>query len=523
MGESESGNGGMLDRLRDVLEGSLLPAYLPTRRWFASKSRAVRAVRLVDATLLTARPASELALAIFEVARDDGERILYQIPLILQRVSDPVEAARLDGHIGLASIEGEPWLVRDALTDAEVAHRLLERIAAGGERRMRRGMIRAVRGTAFDALRGPDAGLGPIRLSAAEQSHSNVSFGDRLLLKVFRKLDAGINPDVEIGRALTERTSFRNMPRVGGSLEYQAEDGASYTTAVLQEYVPSRGQGWEFMLGLLRDFFAAAAAGDSGPQVRPIFKTLNTCLADVAILAERTGELHTALAGLVDDPDFVPEPFAAEDWQRTRRDLLAQADQTRTSLESSAQRIPEALAREARTLLDSIPAWLERQDAGGDVTGLGARIRIHGDYHLGQTLRTADDYVILDFEGEPAKPVASRRAKQSPLRDVAGMLRSFDYAAHAALDAARDAHPGRLEALERWGRAWVDMTSTTFLAVYQVVGAGADWYPADPARGRALLGRLLVEKALYELDYELNNRPTWISIPLRGLQTLVRS
>jgi maltose alpha-D-glucosyltransferase/alpha-amylase len=322
----------------------------------------------------------------------------------------------------------------------------------------------------------------------AEQSNTSVRYGDALMLKLFRRLQYGPNPDVEIGRFLTESSEFRGTPRVAGSVEYVTPDGQSASLAMLQEFHANRGDAWRTTLERLS---RVLDGGDPAESV-----------AAMARLGTTTAELHVALAS-GDEADFVAEPIDTQDITAWRAAILDEVQSAvdglrRRGIEVDAQQLAER-AEGIDTLLGSM------------------KTRHHGDYHLGQVLESADGaFMIIDFEGEPAKPLAVRREKRSPLRDVAGMLRSFDYARHAALRAG-DAHDE-----QRVARAseWYESVRTAFLHAYMstVTPAVPGLLPLD---ARPALDALELEKAAYEVLYELNNRPDWLPIPLTALQARV--
>ena len=241
------------------------------------------------------------------------------------------------------------------------------------------------------------------------------------------------------------------------------------------------------------------------------------------LLGRRTGELHVALATPTENQAFAAERFTVHDLAEEHERILAQAKTALDTLSGSLERVPAEVHEDATRLLalrDSLARLLEGLD--GNPADFGQRIRIHGDYHLGQTLRSRSDFLLVDFEGEPARTLEERRQKQSPLRDVAGMLRSFSYAAQAALQRATQRRPDTVEALRPWAMLWENASSAAYLTGYaEAVKAKAELMP-KAEQGRILLAALLLEKAFYELLYELNNRPAWLSIPLAGLLGLLQ-
>ena len=328
----------------------------------------------------------------------------------------------------------------------------------------------------------PDTPL-PVVRGPATSSNSLIFFGNRLLLKLFRRLEVGINPDFEIGRFLTEESPFDRIPKVAGAVEYRRANSGPITLGILQALVPNQGDGWRHALHELRLYFERVSGRLDGPDqaaherrsvpglaesnpAPAVQETIGTYLKAAATLGLRTAEMHLALAGAPHNPAFASEPLAAADLAALRAHLQEQGSQAIAVLRDNRERLPEEIAPAARRLLEEGPRVLEilGRAATGD-TG-ASKIRCHGDYHLGQVLWVDNDFVILDFEGEPAN-VEERRAKQSPLKDVAGMLRLFDYAAYAGLFAFTQDHPEDFGRLEPWAELWQQWTSAAFLREYR--------------------------------------------------------
>jgi maltose alpha-D-glucosyltransferase/alpha-amylase len=491
-----------------LLEEEALPAYLPRQRWFASKARTLEAVRIVDAS----GEIAPITLAFVEARYRDGASERYFVPLL--RVAG---AVRPEPRAIIVQVDGA--IIADALADDEACGALLGAIESGRQVATSSGTIRASRTAAYDEARGPADLPLMTRRGNVEQSNSAVFYGDRLILKVFRKLQPGLNPDLEIGRFLSERTRFDRIPKVAGAIEYARPGGEPITLAILQELVPNRGTGWDQALGALGLHDLRLAAKDEGGEPGPD-EGIGDYARSAATLGRRTAEMHLALASDPTDPAFAPEPLTGADLLALARDIRAQAEQARDVLRVRRATLPADVSARALKVLDDVPRQLARLVDLDAIADDATKIRVHGDYHLGQVLWTGDDFVILDFEGEPAKPLEARRAKQSPLKDVVGMLRSFDYAVFAALfDVARD-RPGLFERLAPRARTWSDDASGAFLAAYLDTARGASFLPAEPRHRALLIGAFTLDKALYELLYELNNRPDWVRIPLEGLLAL---
>jgi maltose alpha-D-glucosyltransferase/alpha-amylase len=337
------------------------------------------------------------------------------------------------------------------------------------------------------------------------------------------------------------RAEESDWREVTGSLEYRSEIGEPRTLAILQGFVPNEGDAWRYTLDSLERYFERAVAriGDATnlplPE-RPILalveekipppahEAIGTYLETARLLGERTAQLHLALVSEPDDPIFSPEPFTPfyqRSLYQSMRNLKAQVFQV---LRRSLRDLPAPARAEAQRVLDLDAEILKRFRAVVDRKIGAVRTRIHGDYHLGQVLHTGKDFVIIDFEGEPARPLSERRIKRSPLRDVCGMLRSFHYAVQSALQRRVEAGQARTEDLPRlepWARLWHGWVSSAFLKKYLRVSGKAAFLPRGRGDLAVLLNAYLLEKAIYELGYELNNRPSWVRVPLQGILNLV--
>ncbi len=505
------------------LDGAPLARFLGAQRWFGAKGESPRAVHVHDVIPLFAGA----TLARVAVELGGGRTTLHQVVLAARPVAEvgAVPATAILARLAHGDTEG---VLFDAVHDPRFRRALLEAVLAGAT--IESGGRRWV---AAPVSRPEDAGETTAgTVVAAEQSNTSIIYGARGILKLYRRLEAGENPDVEIAEFLTTRTSFRHVPALLGTTRLVDQDGATTDAGLLQQYVESRGDGWSYALESLAAHLAAPAG------TAPAFAR------DARRLGTITRGLHEALASDPSHPTFGPVPVTSTDLRRWLEAIGRSITDGLDLLESRWKQgaVPQALIPEVRALLSRRGEAMSY--AGEIVAGAsgaaGARIRHHGDFHLGQTLRTNDgDFVILDFEGEPARPLAERRRRHSALRDVAGMLRSFDYAAAAvrAADAERDAGAVRNADRERDAGAagdvdadrerradeWRRAAREAFLDAY----VGPDdtplpaFLPADREDVHRLVALFEIEKGFYELAYELNNRPDWIAIPLRDLLRLL--
>jgi maltose alpha-D-glucosyltransferase / alpha-amylase len=517
---------------------SILLGYVRQMRWFAGKARWLKSAQIMDAIDVPGADGTAY-LTTIQVTYRDGDPETYLLPVAYAKPSEAAQILERWPHSAICWLrsdgEDQRGLLHDALGPPGFAESLLAAIA---RRRRSTGPTGTLVGSttrAFIRLRGPETDKLETALSAAEQSNNSVVFGERLMLKVFRRLEEGVNPELEVGRFLTEKTNFIHIAPVAGSLEYRRDKGEPVTMAILQGYVPNQGDTWSFTLKTLAHFFKGVelpAAGDPPALRRSLLAAVTTGTAEVAtrtvgaylesaeLLGRRTAEMHAALASDPDDPAFAPELMSQQDQRSIYQSLSGLALRSMELLRGQLNKLPEDAREDARKVLE-----LEPRIASGLRAFLGrrpktTRIRVHGDYHLGQVLYTGHDFVIIDFEGEPTRTLYERRLKRLALRDVAGMLRSFDYASQAALK-SEQLSAEALPRLQLWSRFWVECVSGAFLRSYLSTAGAASFVPHTQEDLELQLTTMLLEKALYELRYELNLRPNWVHIPLRGIIDLV--
>jgi maltose alpha-D-glucosyltransferase/alpha-amylase len=375
------------------------------------------------------------------------------------------------------------------------------------------------------------------RLGSAEQSNTSLIFDELAILKLFRQLRPGENPDVEITRFLTEVAHFQNIPAYLGDL-HRAEDKT--TLAFLQAFAPNEGDGWAWTLDELAGYLESTATcpppetvgtppsidREPEPPVAQACEHAGLYIDAVHLLGRRTAEMHLALATPTTDPAFAAEVFSEKDLEEERMRIRRQAetafDALQRSVDGPGQTLSSSAMEQARELLSkrsAIEVHIRALD--GNSEHFGCRTRIHGDYHLGQLLRARTDFLIVDFEGEPARSLEERRLKQPALRDVAGMLRSFSYAVYTAQGRHAQRRPEHSAALQPWAALWENAIASSFLRGYLQTAMGHAILPR-PKEAQTLLRGLLLGKVLYELEYELNNRPSWVNIPLAGLLQMLQ-
>ena len=512
-----------------------LPDYLPRQRWFGSKARQIHSVQLSEC-IRVPLPGTFALIAFARVEFVEGAGETYVLPLI---ASAPQTAAPADSVVVRVPVLEPPseLPLLDALASEEFLAAILNLMLKNESLAGADGELRASPEPALcEQNLGSADSLHP-RLLKGEQSNTSIVYGDRLILKFFRRVEEGLNPDEEIGHFLTAVAHFANVPPLCGCIKYHPRDGKAATLGLLQGYVPNHGDAWRFTVESLVELFASldhpigqAVSGSKQPAILSakgadgLSGELAKQLQLIGLLAKRTAELHLALASSSAAPGFAPEPFTLEFREGLDGVFHDLAVQNFKTLRAKLAELPEsagALAKEVLALEDDallvLHSVLERE--------IGAvRTRIHGDYHLGQVLFTGSDFFIIDFEGEPARPLNERRNKRSPLQDVAGMLRSFHYAARSASMAAQDrlARSHQPDGhVDKLAAQWRALASAEFLRNYRLAAGDARFLPSSSHEFAALLRVHVLEKAIYELGYELNNRPSWVAIPLEGIREIL--
>ena len=482
------------------LETGTLPAFLPSQRWFGAKDRTISAVSLLPLGELVQ---GEHALIAADV--NVGEETQRYLLPVSAKWSDHSDAGQPVAAPILAVLQSGSriGMLIDSALETELAKTLLDAMRNDQHISTDQGALVSI---GSDALRNY-ANLPDPRPLGAEQSNVSIAFGTSIILKLYRRLRAGEQPDVEVARFLTDVGHYKSTPEFLGEIQHRPTNGEATTIAAAFAFVPNQGDAWAVVTNALTQSLIDET-GDAAAWIG-------------AVLGQRTAEMHKALAVETAEPDFKVEAlqpgdiaaWASEAVQETK-ELLAQLEQGLAGLPSSARAIAEEILAQRDTLIRRIEAASAMRPSGG-------RSRIHGDYHLGQVLVTDRDVMIIDFEGEPKRSLAERRAKSSPLRDVAGMLRSFHYAEWTALSRYTAAKGPVPETVRQNVDTWRRQVSADFLAAYETHVAGASSYPSDPVFAKALTDLFLVQKAIYEVGYELANRPDWVEIPLSGIKDLL--
>jgi maltose alpha-D-glucosyltransferase/alpha-amylase len=512
----------------------LLPSFLQTRRWYGSKTRATTDLDVLDIVHLGG---IDTYIVFVRIEFSEGDPDYYVLPVAVAKGDDAgrVEAEYSDTVVArLKARNGDTGVLYGAVWDPRFRNALLELIRDRKSVQGQVGQLTGVPSSAFRAIELPDVLESSV--IRAEQSNTSLVFGDRLILKLFRKVEPGLNPDIEISSYLSA-SGFPNTPQFFGHIEYRQTRDEVWHLAILQQLVRNEGDAWKYTLDALSQFYERALAETelpapieqhaldlaAGEFPQKVTQLVGSYLESARLLGQRVAEMHRALMHAT-TPGFEPEPFTDHYRQGLFHGFLSQANRSLMELRKALPKLPEQAAQIASTVLRREP------DIRAAFTVLrtqrihGIRIRHHGDLHLGQILYTGKDFSIIDFEGEPARPLSERRLRRSPLRDVAGMLRSFQYAAYAALFggvAGVVPKPESMAALEQWAGFWSEWVSASFLGGYLEHAEIARFLPGKRNELRIMLDVYVLDKALYEIGYELRYRPDWVRIPLAGILKLL--
>jgi trehalose synthase-fused probable maltokinase len=522
-----------------VLFEARLVEFLKAQRWFSGKARVIHSVRIVESVPILDR-SSRMFLLFIQVEYVVGASELYTFTLTAAfgEAAAQIEQTLKGTIVSPLKVQAKDFeqigVLYDALWNPGFSKMLLSAIGRGIRFTGETGALIASPSQAYEDLIGDEASLDP-RVLKAEQSNTSIAYSDRLLLKIYRRVETGINPDVEIGRILTTM-NFSHCPPLAGSIEYIRDKNDTMTVAILQGFVHNEGDAWRYSCEAFNQYIMRCRTqqnaqehgltcagpllqmvqGDMPPVAR---ERIGPYLESASQLGQRTAELHVALANAQGNPDFEPEPFSLE-YRRSRYESMERlVSHTCSLLTSRLNNLPPVTGQEARRVLSIEPHIQNRFRGFFELETRAMRVRCHGDYHLGQVLWTGQDFLIIDFEGEPGRPLSERRMKHTPIIDVAGMLRSFYYVPYATLLRQQ---PDFLEedteaGLEPWIRFWHSWVSVAFLKGYLTIAERASFWPETQGEFQVLLDAHLLEKAVYEIGYELNNRPDWVKIPVRGV------
>jgi maltose alpha-D-glucosyltransferase/alpha-amylase len=460
---------------------------------------------------------SQWMLAVFDT-QGAAKPARYFVPLVIGFEDHDEERVRALAAVAVTKVRQQATMgvLADAMGDEPFCRAVVAAIGSGRETPAEGGTLRFVPTDAFDAVVG-NALSGATPLQRLTTSSNSISLlGDRLFLKCYRRLQAGASPELEMGRYLTDVARYEHCVPVAGSVEFHAKDGSVWVLALLQAQVVNQGDAWNFVVDQLARLLESQRNVDTDPQTG-----IDAMSERMQVLARRLGELHLALARPSKLPAFKPEPIVTSDLARWAAAVRSECDRTLELLARRHADLSEPLAVLASRIAGARGELEARIAGAAKAPAGGLKTRLHGDLHLQQVLLARDDFLLIDFEGEPQRTLEERHAKHCALRDLAGMLRSFDYARQTALHQTVQG-AAELERFTPIARRWESALREAFVRTYRDVAVAGGLYASATAfdAARPLLDLFELEKAFYELRYELDNRPDWVGVPLAGIAAL---
>lgn len=553
--------------MQERLEKEVLPQYLKSCRWFGGKGKIIQEISIVEHLPLFNN--SNVSYLLFlDVKYVEGTRDLYLLPVsfeLTKKAGEPSEEMVVEGLRVKLDYEwltiksklimeefpqsvmarlyagGDEGILYDGAYDSRLRESLLALIARRRKLRGRSGELIGQQGKMFRRLlHNKEIPLNSQTLKV-EQTNTSIVYEDRFYFKLFRNPKEGINPDQEIVQFLTEKTGFQNIPPFAGSIEYQRPGSEPIVIGLLQKFTPNQGDAWTYTQDAIRRYFEKVLSkiGETPEVLKAPASFFDIDLAHLsspllefieghylemtALLGKRTAEMHLALSSVTEEEDFAPEPFSMLYQRSVFQSMRTLLNRVLQDLKNNVRKLPEPLQQEASFIIQSEKKIINSLQKFTSRKFSAMRIRIHGDYHLGQVLYTGKDFIIIDFEGEPERELSERRLKHSPFKDVAGMVRSFHYAVNTALFKEASVRPKDTSLLQPWANLWYQYVSWIFLKSYFDTVENAPFIPSDREELKIMLNAYLLEKAVYEVGYELNTRPDWVIIPLRGIRDLMES
>jgi maltose alpha-D-glucosyltransferase/alpha-amylase len=522
--------------MKRQFEKRILPNYLRAMRWFGGKSKHIVALDVKQFPRIDGEDYTAF-FGMIAARYTDGLPETYFLPLLFVSEAEQIvqylksEPQSVVCYLKTPTKEG---IIVDAIYHEGFRNELFHRIQENQATGVLNGMLRFESGKIVDELEIEKEDIRSDILKA-EQSNTSVIYNGQFFFKIYRKLDTDINPDLELVRYLSEQTDFRNSPRYGGGVQFEDTHEKTFTIlGLLQNKIPNQGEAWTMFLAELDRYYEKVLAKQKKLEEPPELITRERLKFEdipermqqligsvtyerVRLLGKRTAEMHIALAQPTDDPDFNPERFT-QHYQRSiysgHRKLVADK---LTALRQRKAELPDHIAEEAQQILDLEEPILTCFQEITTMKIDTMKTRIHGDYHLGQVLFDGRDFFIIDFEGEPLHTISERRLKKTPFKDVAGMIRSFHYAAYGQIVLNQNYRKEDVPLLESWAAQWFHYVQQFYLTAYLEVAEGQAFVPQDPAALKLLLRNYILEKAIYEVGYEMNARPDWLRIPIRGV------
>lgn len=528
-----------------LLEKRLIALYIKTCRWFGGKARPVQNIRVVN-TIHFSYKKENFSWLVIEVVYLSGLPELYQLPIgfTTKEFETELREESPASVIGFVTIGEEEGILYDAVYSRTFREALFAFLKGKKKIKGSKGEMAFYVTRDFEKLeregKADEKETSDSKVLGTEQSNTSIIFLNKYFFKLYRKLDRTVNPDLEVTRFLNEKTSYRHVPQFLGAIEHHIGTAEPMTFGMMQTMVANQGDAWEYFGDEINRYFEKVHARPDFMNAPPLQGTLSSPLpfgeldeeikdllgyqmAEMtALLGERTAEMHLALSSRPGEEDFEPEPMSLHYQRSLYSSLQSLTRAAYQSLDRNFQQLPQEVQPEAKEIAGMRNDILDRMKRIYARKFNSMKIRNHGDFHLGQVLFTGKDFCIIDFEGEPARTFSERRLKRSSLRDVAGMIRSFHYAVYNALFKMRSFSPMDTENLEKWGVLWYHYMSGIFLRAYLDKVQGSGLVPDNETDLKTMLETFILEKAVYELNYELNNRPNWVIIPIKGIKYIMK-
>jgi maltose alpha-D-glucosyltransferase/alpha-amylase len=520
------------------VEKDILPQYLKSRRWYGGKAKNIQNIHIREQIPFPKKKELSLVL-IVDVNYTGSGSDTYLLPV---SYANQVEGGKIaesspESIIAHLKVDDDDGILYESLYNDDFRHEILAMIAGGKKIKTKNGQLVAIRGSQKVETTIEKAPM-ESHVLKAEQSNSSVLYDEKYFLKMYRQVEEGINPDPELIQFLSEETDFEHIPGFAGSIEYRKPDSAPFVLGLLQDLVPNEGDAWTITLDTVGRFFervlsrkldedelefpAGSPLDVEYEDIPPVMQEIigRHFMDNVRLLGQRTAEMHLALASSSKSV-FQPEPFSKLYQRSLYQSLRGKALRELQFIEKNKKKLSEKEQTALGEILGQRNDILDRFKRVSHEKIDASKIRIHGDYHLGQVLYTGKDYIVIDFEGEPSRPPSERRLKYSAFRDVAGMVRSYHYAVYSALFHHERVRPEDREFLQMWVEPWYNYVSGIFLTGYLKTVEGANFVPSHNRDIEILLNAFLLDKAIYELGYEMNNRPDWVIIPLNGIKKVL--
>lgn len=522
-----------------ALEQQILPQYLPKCRWFRSKTKTIAAVSVHHYPIIRTKGATtdkaEAYPLRLQVRYTSGMQENYFLPIAL--ITEPNSilhySQQLPQAILCKAITSEKeGIIIDALFDKMFQKALFELMKDGADLFNSTGGLNFETGKALTKYQLPEEGI-TSKILGVEQTNTSIVYNDAFFLKIYRKLENGINPDLELVRFLSEKSQFQNAPQYGGSILFEQDGQSPIVVGMMQNKIENEGDAWSTVLKDLEAYFNRVLTLDRTVQpalvkkerlyFMDIPKSMRELISRLTYkrivkLAERTAEMHIALNQAQEDEALTPEQLNIDIQTNICKNHIALVEEKLGDLEEKLAAFPNQVAEEAKQVLSQKGVINQCLEQLKHQPIEATQTRVHGDYHLGQVLDSGEDFYIIDFEGEPMRSIEERRFKTTPFKDVAGMIRSFHYAAYGQLYLNPEHYTQEeMPLLEKWASYWFHYVSQIFLTAYLDRTEKQSFIPNDKDQLSLLLRTFILEKAIYEVGYEMNARPNWLRIPLRGV------